>query len=133
MMFDNVLTELQVRCSCWVQETFGDKSLFDRRNRSARLMEEAVELAQVEGVDEEQALKIVRRAYSRPAGERDQEIAGVYFTFLVYCYAAGKWPDMVAELTKQELERVIAKGPKTFRAKQREKFEAGTDLIEPKA
>lgn len=125
------LHSLQLLCASWVKQTFGDKSLYDLRNRSARLMEEAVELAQVEGVDEEQALKIVRRAYSRPAGKRSQEIAGTYFTFLVYCYATGVWPDLAAYWTSDELKRCRDKGPEAFRAKQREKFEAGTDLVPP--
>lgn len=127
----DTLIGLQARCAIWVQDTFGDKSLFDRRNRAARFAEEAVELAQAEGVDEQQMLKIVLRAYQRPVGEVEQEVAGSLFTFLVYCYAAGVWPAKAVHLCKLELDRCLTLGPEPFRAKQRDKFAAGTDLVEP--
>lgn len=123
------IDSLRLACTRWVQETYGDKSLFDVKNRAMRVAEEGVELAQAEDVTREQMLAIVERAYSRPAGEPRQEFAGVGFTWLVYSYAK-HMVDPVQPVI-DELRRVETIDSEYFRAKHREKFAAGTDISEP--
>lgn len=115
-------------CSKWVAETYGVASYNDLRNRAARVAEEGVELAQSEGVPKEQVLAIVERCYSRPVGDPRQEGAGVLFTVMVWSHAKGV--SLIRDLSR-ELKRVKAKDPEHFRAKHREKFAAGTDLVPP--
>lgn len=116
------------RCAEWVAKTYGQASLEDLRNRSARVAEEGVELAQSEGVPLEQMRAIVERCYMRPPGDPRQETAGVFFTLLVYVHQ--KKFDLL-RILRTEVERVERKDPEEFRAKQREKFAAGTDLVPP--
>lgn len=118
----------QKECGSWVSATFGLQSLEDLPNRAARVAEEGVELAQSEKVPKEQVLAIVERAYSRPAGEPKQEAAGVIFTIFAYAHAKGF--SLLSALSR-ELKRVRSKDPEIFRAKQREKYVAGTDRIAP--
>lgn len=116
------------RCAEWVERTYGAASLHNLDNRVARIVEEAVELGQAQGLDQQMVERIVHRAYSRPKGEVRQEAAGVLFTFLVWAKVAGVniWREL-----RTEVERVERKDPEFFRAKQRDKFAAGTDLIPP--
>lgn len=123
-----MIAELRERVVGWVSHVFGVESLMNRTNRAARVVEEAVELAQAEGCTEELIRAIVTRAYSRPVGEPHQEGAGVFFTLLAWSEAAGVDLEKALQL---ELLSVHAKPAEHFRAKQREKFEQGTDLITP--
>lgn len=128
MSTPNPIRRWRNRCSAWVEKTYGQASLEDLRNRGARIAEEGVELAQCEGVPLEQMRAIVERCYSRPAGDPKQETAGVFFTLLVYVHQ--KKFDLL-RILRTEVERVERKDPEVFRAKQREKFAAGTDLVLP--
>lgn len=115
-------------CSKWVVDTYGQASFDDKRNRAARVAEEGIELGQAEGVDQVQAQAILDRVYSRPVGQPRQEAAGVLFTLIVYAKSAkiDLWRALNAEY-----KRVTSKDPMIFRMKQREKFAAGTDLVQP--
>lgn len=112
----------------WASTTFGPASANDLPNRAARVAEEAIELAQCEGVPQAQVQKILERVYSRPKGERRQEAAGVFATLIIYAKAAkiDLW-----RVLNSEQQRVEKTDPEVFRAKQREKFAAGTDLVPP--
>ena len=52
----------------------------DVKERALRFGEEALELLQVEGITAETAHALVDYVFSRPVGEREQEIAGVLLT-----------------------------------------------------
>lgn len=123
-----MIRELAARCAAWVQGVYGQASLHNQDNRAARFVEEAIELAQAQGLGKDVIAKILERAYSRPAGRIGQEVAGSFFTLLVYCYVAKI--DLWLE-TLEEVERVEELDPEVFRAKHREKWAAGTDLVPP--
>lgn len=120
------LWEMRLRVRAWIVSTFGEPLLLNRRERAARVVEEAVELAQAEGVSPELVRRIAERVYSRPPGSIAQEVAGLMVTLLGHSASAGIDPEVV---TLQELERIerpeIAAA---IRAKQAEKAHAGTGM-----
>lgn len=120
--------DLMWRVADWVRTTFGSASLMDRCNRAARVFEEAAELLQAEGGDLVLAHAIVARTFSRPKGEVAQEAAGVQLTLLAHGYASTLSPIVECE---RELARVKSLPPDSFRRKQAEKFNLGTDLAPP--
>ena len=87
-----------------------------------RLLEEAVELAQAEGVPLDRALATVEHVYLKPAGKPEQEAGGVGVTLLAYCAARGISAD--AEEAR-EFERVLDIDPAYFRARHNIKADAG--------
>lgn len=118
---------LQHRCFDWVMRTFGSAVATDVKERAARVAEEAIELAQVEGISAEMVKAIVDRVYARPPGDARQEVAGVEFTLAVYAFVREIDPEI--ELVK-ELQRVEGMPPEHFRKKHREKQEAGITIQE---
>ena len=118
------IVDLRCRVGGWVVSTFSEAALADRKERAARMVEEAIELAQAEGLWLDETSTIMTRVYSRPTGETRQELGGLMVTTLALC--AGLKIDLIA-VTIDEIERiekpaVIAK----IRAKQAEKALAGT-------
>lgn len=118
---------MRARVRAWVIATLGEACFLDRRERGARLLEEAVEAAQSEGVPPEQARRILERAYARPAGLTFQEVGGVMVTLLALCASAGISPDdaFAEEIERIEHPEVAAR----VRAKQAEKAAAGTGVL----
>lgn len=117
------LGELQHRISAWVAKCFGSSNLFDRHERTRRVVEEAIELCQAEGLRQAEVVRIAVRVYSRPAGEPDREAAGVGLTLLAWHQMDGSDPINVMQ---QELERVEALPIEHFRKKHQDKVAAGT-------
>ena len=116
---------LTIRVVAWVESRLGTKILMDRKERAARLLEEALELAQAEGVPEILATNLARRVYDRPVGEPRQEAAGVGVCYLAYCHATDLAPlDVVAE----EMTRVEGVDPAVTRARHDFKAAAGLAL-----
>lgn len=78
-------------------------------DRVLRVIEEALELGQSEGVELAEALGLVHQVYGKPVGEAGAEFAGLVFT--VACYAASRqWqmgPAFYAELTRVKDPAVI--------------------------
>lgn len=122
----NSVPDPQAIAGRWSRTCFGDEVTMDRKERALRVLEEAIELAQAEGIEINQASNLVGYVYSRPPGEPAQELGGVRLTCLVYAVAAGLSAD-VAE--RVELERVLAKDPEVFRQRNREKTAAGVGRV----
>jgi hypothetical protein len=59
---------------------FGVKAVVNLEERSARFLEESVELCQAVGLEEEAAISVVKYVYARPTGEVPQEVGGVAMT-----------------------------------------------------
>ncbi len=111
------------RIAAWVRSRLGTEVLMDRQERAARLVEEAIELAQAEGVPEIRVVNIARRAYERPVGEVEQEVGGIGVCILAYCYAADL--DFLA-LTDREVKRIEKVPAEVSLAKHNAKAKAGT-------
>lgn len=91
------------RCERWVENALGTRILTDLQERVMRVLEEAMELAQSEGVGRAAAQRLIDRVWSRTVGDPVQESAGVEFTLRVYSRRKGFDLDMALE---RELERV---------------------------
>lgn len=90
--------------------------------RVTRLLEEAIELAQSEGLLLDDARRLMEHVYQKPPGDAFQEVGGVGITLLVYCGSRGFSADR-AELS--ELVRVLGRDPQHFRDRQNAKAAAG--------
>jgi len=66
---------------------FGEAIAQDKAERNARFLEEALELVQACEFSREDCLKLVDYVYSRPVGERHQEVGGVMVTLAALCSA----------------------------------------------
>lgn len=104
---------------------FGDVVLASRHERAARVLEEAAELAQAEGVDLAHADRVLVRVYGRPAGDPRQEGAGVAVTLLAW--AAVAEVDLEG-VTRAEVDRIEALPVEQLRRKHAEKVSAGIAL-----
>lgn len=119
---------LQARVGQWVLKAFGSFIATSRQERALRIVEEAVELAQAEGIWATQVALIVDRVYSRPIGTPRAEAGGVGVTYLAYCEAFG---EDHRKLIETELARINTPAIlERCRAKQREKVAAGTGFDE---
>lgn len=111
----------QKRVGKWVVSRFGMAAL-ERKERTMRVLEEAVELAQAEGLPIHEAVNMVRHVYKRPPGNRMQEAAGVGVTLLAW--AAARDADLWGLIVK-EIDRIHELPAEHFRQRQRIKAKAG--------
>lgn len=111
----------------WAVNSFGAIAL-NRDERAARMTEEAIEVAQVEGVPLEVIQRIAARVYSRPVGELGQEIGGLMVG--LYALAANSGVDPDAEF-RREFDRVLSKPREHWARKHAEKVAAGTADLSP--
>lgn len=93
---------LEDRVAYWVRTRIGDAHMAPKE-RAMRLLEEAVELVQAEGITQEMVLKQVDHVYARPPGDPRQEAAGVAICLLAWCAAHNTRFDSLAY---QELDRI---------------------------
>lgn len=115
----------QARVGDWVEQMFGTRT--NAMERVTRFLEEALELAQAEGMELEVALRLAFYVFGRTSGDPAQEAGGAGLTLLAYCDAKGISADTVE---RAELLRVLSKSPESMRRRHREKTEAnvGADL-----
>jgi len=115
----------QVRVMAWLRSRFGEEVATNRAERAARVVEEAIELAQAEGVPLFQIHAITFGVYSRPEGHAPQEAAGVMVTLLAWEGATGF---DLETLLQVELARIELLSVDHFRLKHEEKAQAGTAM-----
>jgi sugar phosphate isomerase/epimerase len=96
----------QRRVVNWLLACFGQEIASDKAERSHRFVEEAIELAQAQGMTLLETIQLVTYVYGRPAGEPAQEVGGVMVTLAALCQATGI--DM-EEAAEAELTRVWEK------------------------
>jgi NTP pyrophosphatase (non-canonical NTP hydrolase) len=113
---------LQILIKEWVIRSFGEAAFQRREERAARVVEEALELAQACTMTKEEAQKILDVVYSRPRGNIMQEAGGVALTLLAL--AESRNFDLQAAL-QEELRRVLDSPSETFRARHQEKIKLG--------
>jgi len=111
----------------WAEESFGPIAR-NRDERAARLAEEAMEVAQAEGVPLETLKRIADRIYSRPVGELGQEVGGLGIT--LYALAANCGLNLFGEI-EREWKRVLSKPRDWWQRKHAEKVAAGTADLTP--
>lgn len=111
----------------WAGETFGKDSLTSVE-RAMRVIEEAVELVQAEGIPIGRVLAVVDHVYKKSPGDPAQEAGGLGVTLLAYCAVRG----LSAEQEEtREVERVLAIDPAYFRARHNAKAVAGIAVHAP--
>lgn len=99
----------------WMLACFGGAIAADQLERADRFTEEALELAQtMPGFTAERAHALVDYVFSRPVGERNQEVGGVMVTLAALCNTVDLSIQAEAE---RELARVWTKVD-AIRAKQ---------------
>ena len=111
----------------WAIQTFGNVAK-NRDERAARLVEEAIELAQAEGVALDVIERIARHVYSKPAGDPVAELQGVALT-LDAC--AENMGDTVQGATARELERVRSRSREEWALRHDAKVAAGRANLSP--
>lgn len=102
----------------WAIDSFSEAEALSIEQRGLRLLEEAIELAQVCKVDQRMIHKLVDYVYNRPIGHIQQEIGGVGLTLLVLAEAAATNADL-CEVT--EIQRVLIKPKEFFAERNRQK------------
>ncbi len=106
--------EFQQRIKEWIVACFGEQIANDKVERNQRFMEEALELVQACDGTAEDCHRLVDYVFSRPKGDKSQEVGGVMTTLNSLCLAHGiSTEDAGAEA----LESIWAKIDK-IRAKQ---------------
>jgi len=106
----------------WAVATFGSIAR-NRDERAARVLEEAIELAQCEGVPIAVVQRIAERVYSRPPGDLAIEIADVAISL---CALAENVGISVHEVQCARWDGIISKPPDYWANKHRAKVAAGT-------
>jgi len=77
----------QDRVRAWLTHCFGFRIATDKRERSWRFFEEAIELAQAVGMTESECRELITYVYGRDRGEIKQEVGGVMLTLSALCSA----------------------------------------------
>ena len=114
---------LERRVANWVESRIG-KSHMQSKERAMRLLEEAIELAQAEGIDSEMTHCQVDHVFGRPAGFSRQEAAGVAVCLLGWCASTG---NTLEALALEEIKRIEAKPIEQIRGSLARK--ADCDLV----
>lgn len=104
----------QQRVQPWLVACFGEMIAGDREERNHRFIEEALELVQACGCTRSEAHQLADYVFSRPVGEKSQEVGGVMVTLAALCLAQDL--DMAAA-GETELARIWTK-VEQIRAKQ---------------
>lgn len=114
--------ERQTALLAWAVDNFGLVAK-DRVERAMRLIEEAVEVVQVQGLPKERIYSIVDRSYSRPVGELNNEIGGLAMTLEALAESEGI---DVEEQSQIEFDRITSIPKEWWQKKHAEKVAAGT-------
>jgi hypothetical protein len=113
---------IQRDVAAWVTDRFGLDCLADKQERARRVLEEAIELAQAEGLNVEEIYKLAIRTYGRPVGAAMQEAAGVGVCLFAWAAASGV---PLMHLVRVELERIQTISRDKLRAKIAAKVASG--------
>jgi NTP pyrophosphatase (non-canonical NTP hydrolase) len=86
----------------WCKDTFGSAIFLNPLERAARLVEEAVEVAQAVGLDKTYIYNIFTMVYNKDRGELKQGLGGVIVCWAVMCDALGINPSEVIVKAKDD-------------------------------
>jgi hypothetical protein len=118
---------LEKRAEIWVRTRIGDAHMHPRE-RAMRLLEEAIELAQAEGISFEQVRAQAGYVFNRPVGNPEQEAGGVAVCLLAWCAARGF---RLQDTALIELARIEAKPLKEIRGSVARKTDLDLVLCVP--
>lgn len=100
----------------WILQCFGSEISDHKPERNQRFLEESLELVQSCGMSSHDAHRLVDYVYSRPVGDKTQEVGGTLVTLSALCSAHGI---RMAQAATQELTRIQKKDVmEKIRAKQ---------------
>lgn len=121
------MTTYQRMIDGWMEECFQGVTPLEQRKsiRSARFLEEALELYQANGLSKESALQLVDYVFNRPVGEPHQEVGGVMVTLAALCTPCGidlnsaavseleriNTPEMMDKIRRKQASKVDPDGP----------------------
>jgi hypothetical protein len=105
----------QSRVYEWVRDAFGFESAFDKKIRTHRFVEEAIELAQATDCPKEEVLRIVEYVYGRPKGDVFQEIGGVLITLNALAAATRQETHWSGEAELERIRHILGHSPDFFR------------------
>lgn len=114
----------QAEALAWQAATFGPAAR-NRQERARRMLEEALELAQAEGVTVREVDRLMWRVYARPPGDTAQEIAGLTITLAGLAENAGV---QVADAVAAEWDRLAKLTPGYLAAKHAAKVADGVAM-----
>lgn len=117
----NERADRQRRVLEWAVATFGTIAA-DPRERAARLLEEAVEMAQACGLPLEASTRIVGHVYAKPISEPASEVGGISTCLLALCEVLGVDAD---DAERAEIARIMALPAEHWRDRQNAKAAFG--------
>lgn len=91
-----------VRVLKWALTCFGSTRVYQKQERVARFLEEALELAQASGISKQDARILLDYVFSRPPGDFEQEVGGVMNTLALLTETSGidMWHAAEVELNR---------------------------------
>lgn len=87
----------------WVITRFGKTNLESKHERAMRVLEEAIEFAQAEGVSQLSCAALTNSVYGKPAGVAKREAAQVMVTLLAWAHSSN---EEIVALALEEIERL---------------------------
>lgn len=118
--------ERQRAVADWAARCFGPVEAADLAQRSLRVLEEALELAQACGVRVRLVRELASYVYGRPVGEVAQEVGGLSVTLLALAAAAGLSAD---DAENREVQRIVSMPPDHFAGRNALKNAAGLRAV----
>jgi len=113
------MRDFQDRVCEWIVKCFPPSLYASKRERALRFLEEAMELAQAEGLTRLDVARMAGYVFNRPVGGTQQEVGGVMVTLAALCWNENIYLDVAA---KREIERIEDSAiMEKIRAKQRSK------------
>lgn len=123
------ITHFQENATHWALQCFGLSVVLDQKERRARFLEEALELFQACEGSQEEAWQLLQYTFSRPKGEKKQEIGGVMITLATLC---SSFEINLRSAASMELERIhsseIIQKVKRKYLDKKKKLENGIDI-----
>ena len=116
-----VIAELQNRVAEWVKTRIGEAHM-QPRERAMRLLEEALELAQAEGITEDMIRDQAEHVFCRPAGTPVNEAGGVAICLLGWCASTNS---QLLSIIASEIMRIENKPIDQIRGSLARKADAG--------
>lgn len=108
----------------WAKRVFGS-CVLSQKERALRILEEAIEVTQAAGINEDTVRRMVDRVYYRSVGNLREEMGGLLVTALAMCEVLGVDGD---ELERDEMERVLSLDESFIQEKHKAKVAQGLAL-----